>query len=141
VNKNSAGACASEISIYGSADLGLVGGTVRQATGKWPPELFAQSFAPALEIRSYQLNLTPTGDADMGGGVYLRPRDELKLGQLCHSGGVSDNVRVISREWVWESTAHHSTFLKPAIPEDVDHECGYGWHIHHCNVSGRVYRK
>lgn len=128
-----------EHAIYCSADLNLVGGAVQNATGKWLPEFFDEYFARPLQFHSYHLNLMPTGDAYMGGGAYLRPRDELKLGQLYLNGGVWNGRRVVSKEWVDESTAHHSSFT-PAWEAEGKHEYGYGWHSHYLKVGDRVFR-
>ncbi|HUO29711.1 MAG TPA: serine hydrolase [Bryobacteraceae bacterium] len=128
-----------EHAIYCSADLNLVGGAVASATGRWLPDLFDEYLARPLQFGLYHLNLTPTGDAYMGGGAYLRPRDELKIGQLYLAGGVWNGRRVVSEDWVKESTAHHSSFT-PAMPDEGAHEYGYGWHIHHLRLGNRVFR-
>src|ERR1700682_4983047 len=94
-----------EHAIYCSADLNLVGGAVARATGKWLPEFFDENFARPVEFGPYHLNLMPTGEAYMGGGAYLRPRDELKLGQLYLNGGTWNGRRVVSKAWVEESIA------------------------------------
>ncbi len=128
-----------EHAIYCSASLNLVGGAVRNATRKWLPDFFEEYLARPLQIRSYAMNLMPTGEAYMGGGLYLRSRDELKLGQLYLSGGVWHGQRVVSEKWVKESTAHHSSF-SPVTDIDVGHEYGYGWHIHHLTAAQGVFR-
>jgi CubicO group peptidase (beta-lactamase class C family) len=113
--------------IYCSAALNLVGGVVQQVTGKWLPEIFQQDFAQPLQITEYHLNLMPTGDAYMGGGLYMRPRDLLKLGQLYLNKGVWHGQRVIAEEWVNASTQKHSAF-DPFF--GLEHQYGYGWHIY-----------
>lgn len=128
-----------EHAIYCSADLNLVGGVVESATGAWLPEFFDEYFARPLQFHSYHLNLMPTGEAYMGGGAHLRPRDELKLGQLYLNGGVWNGRRVVSKAWVDESIAHHSSFT-PAWESEGPHEYGYGWHIHRLKVGDRVFR-
>ena len=122
--------------IYCSADTNLVGGAVREATGRWLPEIFYEWIAQPLNIRHYHLNLTPTGEAYMGGGAYFRPRDLLKLGQLYLNGGVWNGRRVVTKEWVEQSTRRHSDMPDPMIKE---HQYGFAWHIYHYDVSGRRY--
>jgi len=58
--------------VYCSADINLVVAVVRQATGKWLPDIFQQDLAQPLQITEYHLNLMPTGEAYMGGGLYMR---------------------------------------------------------------------
>jgi CubicO group peptidase (beta-lactamase class C family) len=128
-----------EHAIYCSADLNLVGGAVAAATGKWLPEFFDEHLARPLQFGPYHLNLTPTGEAYMGGGAYLRPRDQLKLGQLYLNGGMWNGHRVVSQEWVAESTAQHASFA-PAMDIETQHGYGYGWHMHQLKSGDRVYR-
>jgi len=128
-----------ERAVYCSADLNLVGGVVANSTGEWLPAFFDEYFARPLQFGSYHMNLMPTGEAYAGGGWYLRPRDELKLGQLYLNGGTWNGRRIVSEEWVEESTAHQSSFT-PALDTEGEHQYGFGWHIHKLNAGGRVYR-
>lgn len=126
-----------EDAIYCSADLNLVGGAVAAATHSWLPEFFEQNLARPLQFSRYYLNLMPDGQAYMGGGAYVRPRDQLKLGQLYLAGGIWNGKRIISKEWVVDSTSFHSRFA-PAFGQE--HEYGYGWHIQNLNSGGKTYR-
>jgi len=123
--------------VYCSADINLVGAVVRQATGKWLPDLFQQDFAQPLQINEYHLNLMPTGEAYMGGGLYMRPRDLLKLGQLYANGGAWNGKQVIDKGWVQQSTRRWSNLSDPL---GMDHQYGFAWHIYHFNLGGKVYR-
>jgi CubicO group peptidase (beta-lactamase class C family) len=123
--------------VYCSADTNLVGGVVRQATGRWLPDLFQQDFAQPLQISEYHLNLMPGGEAYMGGGLYMRPRDLLKLGQLYLNGGVWNGKRVVGKDWLEQSTRRWSNLPDPL---GMDHQYGFGWHIYHFKVGGKVYR-
>jgi CubicO group peptidase (beta-lactamase class C family) len=126
--------------IYCSADLNLVGGVVRHVTQRWLPEFFEMNFARPLGIERYYLNLMPTGEAYTGGGQYLLPRDQLKLGQVYLDGGLWNGERLVSKEWVAESTAKHSTFA-PNIKNEPEHDYGYGWHERNfIKVGDRTYR-
>ena len=51
------------------------------------------------------MNLTPTGDAYMGGGVRFCPRDFMKLGQLFLNGGTWNGRRVLSSDWCHRATS------------------------------------
>jgi CubicO group peptidase (beta-lactamase class C family) len=125
--------------IYCSADLNLVGGAVSHATHLWLPQFFDEYLARPLQFHSYHMNLMPTDKAYMGGGLYLRPRDELKLGQLYLSGGLWNGRRIVRKNWVQQSTAAHSTF-DPQTEYDAPHEYGFGWHINYLRVGDRVFR-
>ncbi len=125
--------------VYCSGDLNLVGGAVAAATGKWLPEFFERYLARPLQFRRYYLNLMPDGQAYMGGGAYLRPRDELKLGQLFLDGGIWNEQRVLSQAWVEESTSSHASF-DPKYSLGQEHLYGYGWHINFLKSMGKTYR-
>jgi CubicO group peptidase (beta-lactamase class C family) len=104
-----------ERAVYCASDINLLGGIVKNTTGSWLPEFFQQYFARPLQITSYHLNLMPSGEFYLGGGLYLRARDQLKLGQLYLSGGVWNGNRILSEVWVKDSVQRHSGF-PPAIP-------------------------
>jgi CubicO group peptidase (beta-lactamase class C family) len=115
--------------IYCSADLNLVGGVVRQVTGRWLPEFFEVNFAQPLQMDRYYLNLMPTGEAYTGGGAYLLPRDQVKLGQLYLNSGLWNGRRVVSKEWTAE------------LKDEPQHDYGYGWHERNfLKVGDRVLR-
>ena len=51
------------------------------------------------------MNLTPTGDAYMGGGVRFLPRDFMKLGQVLVDGGRWRGHQIISESWARKSSS------------------------------------
>jgi len=120
---------------YCSGGINVAGGLVRLTSHTWLPEFFARTVAEPLQIRRWAMNLTPTGEGYSGGGLYLRPRDLLKLGVAFLNRGVWNGHRLVSADWVRQSTARHIT----TRPESAD---GYGWH---CNTlhapGGRTYEE
>jgi CubicO group peptidase (beta-lactamase class C family) len=123
--------------VYCSAGINLLGGVVRNATHTWLPEFFYENVAEPLQIKTYHWNLMPNGDGYAGGGLYLRPRDQLKLGQLYLNGGVWNGKRVVTKDWVDKSVSRQSTFGKTL---GADHDYGYGWHLYHFEVGDHSYR-
>jgi CubicO group peptidase (beta-lactamase class C family) len=123
--------------VYCTSGINTVGGVIRNSTGSSLVDFFARNFAQPLDIASYHLNLSPNGDAYMGGGAYLRPRDALKLGQLYLSHGTWNGRRVVSARWVQLSTQRHSTFA--ATNYASAHGYGYGWHLFTAHVGNRSY--
>lgn len=120
--------------VYCSAGINLLGAVITQRTGMWLPEFFEQRFARPLDIHDYHMNLMPDGEGYLAGGIHLRPRDALKLGQLFLSGGRWNNRQVVSSRWVAASVQRHSQF-------DDDHGYGYAWHLHDMKVGDRTYRE
>jgi CubicO group peptidase (beta-lactamase class C family) len=109
----------------------------RALGGQGLPQFFDEKVAKPLQIKTYHWNLMPNGEGYVGGGLYLRPRDQLKLGQLYLNGGTWNGKRVVSKEWVEKSISTESRF-EPVF--GADHEYGYGWHIHHLKSGDRTYR-
>jgi CubicO group peptidase (beta-lactamase class C family) len=109
---------------YNSGCPVLLGGIIRN-TLDMQPEAFARShlFGPlAIDDWSwpglyYTDNLTGTH-----GALYLKARDMAKIGQLFLNDGLWNNRRVISEEWISESTRSHVT-----VGGDIEY--GYLWWI------------
>ena len=119
--------------VYCSAGINLLGGVVRQATGRQLTDLFRDWIAEPMQMRGYHLNLTPDDDAYLAGGIQLRPRDMLKLGQLYLDGGVWHGKRLVAKSWIDASVAKRSTF-------GPNHDYGYAWHLHSFRVQDHDYR-
>ena len=102
-----------EAGIYCSAGINLVGGMISEAVGMSLARFFHESLAEPLQFAHYRMNLSPSNRAYMGGGLQLRPRDFLKLGQLYLNGGVWDGQRVLSEDWVNQSFAAQSSLGEP----------------------------
>ena len=84
------------------------------------------------------MNLMPNGEAYAGGGLYMRARDQLKLGQLYLSGGTWNGARIVSQDWVRRSTVRHGN-MRPRIDIDLNHGYGYGWHFRDYQGHGRTF--
>ncbi len=122
-------------SLYGGANPLILGGILNETVPE-PVEWFADRalFGP-LGIHSYKFFADPTGIPYMGGGMYLRPRDMAKFGQLYLDGGVWRGKRVISEAWVRESTGKYGRLA----PLDRNgHQYGYLWWHHQYPVGDRV---
>jgi CubicO group peptidase (beta-lactamase class C family) len=88
-----------EQAVYGSANANLLGGVLARVSGQPLPELFHNLLARPLGITRYHMNLSPTGDAYMGGGIRFLPRDFMKLGQLYLNGGKWNGKQLLNPEW------------------------------------------
>ena len=119
---------------YGGANPLILGGILASAVDE-PVEWFADRtlFGP-LGIDDYRFFLDPTGIPYMGGGVYMRPRDMLKYGQLYLDGGTWNGRQILSSEWIEESWEKYGR-LEPI--DRNGHEYGYLW-WHHVYEVGDV---
>jgi CubicO group peptidase (beta-lactamase class C family) len=120
-----------EQAVYCSAGINLLGGIVSNATATWLPNYFHEHVAQPLDFHRYYANLTPLKNMYGGGGLYLRPRDFMKLGQLFVAGGRWNDRQVISQTWV-DSTLQPHSYLE-------DHHYGYGWHLGEYQLTGQTY--
>jgi CubicO group peptidase (beta-lactamase class C family) len=117
---------------YCSATMNLVGGVVASAEHAWLPALFDRWVAAPLQFGRYYVNLMPTGQAYFGGGMHLLPRDLLKLGVAYLNGGIWNGHRIVSRQWVAQSTA-------PVIDTHAGTSDGYAWHLHTLTLGDKKY--
>ncbi|MDI1253158.1 serine hydrolase domain-containing protein [Thermomonas sp.] len=119
--------------VYCSAGINLLGGVVRNATGRRLTDLFQDWIAGPMQMRGYHMNLMPDDDAYLAGGIRMRPRDMLKLGQLYLNGGIWNGQRLVAQRWIDASVARHATF-------GPNHDYGFAWHLHAFRVDGHDYR-
>lgn len=120
-----------EAGAYCTAGINLIGGILRKATGSSLPRFFHQAYAEPLDIAYYQMNLSPTYEGYMGGGIRLRPRDFLKLGQLYLDGGVWNGRRIVSEAWTRESSAPQASLYR-------DGDYGFAWWRQSYEVGGQT---
>lgn len=106
---------------YNSGNSQLLSAILVQATGM-PTAQFAENhlFGP-LGIESYTWESDPQGIHTGGFGLWLRPTDMLKFGQLFLQQGKWEGKQLISQERVNLST-------QPAIPAAAPRRGWYGWH-------------
>jgi CubicO group peptidase (beta-lactamase class C family) len=90
--------------------------------------------AKPLGFGRWHFNLMPTLEGYQGGGVRLRPRDLLKLGQAYLDGGVWRGRRIVPADWVARSTA-------PLVRTSEHSADGYAWHLYTLESGGGAWRE
>jgi CubicO group peptidase (beta-lactamase class C family) len=102
----------------------LLGKIVGVATGKridqWAEE---RLFAP-IGIDTYYWKITPDGEADSMGGLYLTAHDLARIGYLFLREGIWRDERVLSEGWVRQSITSH---VADIAPENHEENTGYGY--------------
>ena len=106
--------------VYTSGLSILLGGVLREATGMRIDQYAEQTLFEKMGISHYYWSAI-SDQVHTGGGLFLRARDLLKLGQLVLDQGRWNGERVISAEWIEDSTAFH--LPRPATGK----ESGYGY--------------
>ena len=109
------------------------GPLLERATKRSVPDFSQEYLFAPLGITRVKWQFQPLGAAMTGGGLNLRSRDLLKLGQLYLNGGTWNGKRVISGEWVTRSTSPHAN-----AREDTDY--GYLWWLQTFHTGGRDFR-
>jgi CubicO group peptidase (beta-lactamase class C family) len=112
---------------YNSGTTNLVGEIVRRGTGMSVVEFAEHNLLGPLGITSYEW-VGFENDPDMAlasSGLYLRPRDMAKIGQLYLQKGMWNGEQIVSREWV-ESSVKRWVSIPPSA-RGPDHASGYGY--------------
>jgi CubicO group peptidase (beta-lactamase class C family) len=94
-----------QLSTYCSINPNLLGAVLRSATQQPVNELFQDLVAEPLQIERYYINVQPTGEPYLGGGMYFLPRDFMKFAQLMLDGGVWNGKRILSKEFVLRASS------------------------------------
>jgi len=106
---------------YNSGITMLISHVLMKATGMQADEFaIAHLFGP-LGIDDFYWKKTPTGLVDTEGGLYLKPLDLAKIGQLYLQDGAWDGERLLPEGWV-DSTMTDTV----AVPDWVA-RYGYQW--------------
>jgi CubicO group peptidase (beta-lactamase class C family) len=108
---------------YNSGASVLLGKIVWEATGKRIDEWAEEKLFGPLDI-DYYWKITPKGEVDTEGGLYLTTYGLAKIGYLMMNGGQWEGEQIVSKEWVEQST-------KPSIAFNEIRGYGYQWWIPH----------
>lgn len=105
---------------YCTAGVVVLGDIINTVSGSL--EKYAdKALFSKLGITDYHWQITPTGLPMTGGGLGLKSRDLLKIGQLYLNNGKWNNEQIISEVFVKESTKPH------VVVGMFDYEYGYLW--------------
>jgi CubicO group peptidase (beta-lactamase class C family) len=117
---------------YCTAGPTMLGPVLERATGEKVDQFAARTLFGPLGITKVKWQYTPAGPAMTGGGLGLRSRDLLKLGELYLNGGVWEGKRVVSAAWVKQSLSPHAQ-----VDENTDY--GYFWWLKRFKQDGKTY--
>jgi CubicO group peptidase (beta-lactamase class C family) len=118
---------------YCTAGATTLGAVLERATKTSVPEFARDNLFVPLGITNVKWQFQPLGTAMTGGGLNLRSRDLVKLGQLYLNGGTWNGKRIVSTEWVARSISPHAN-----AREDTDY--GYLIWLQTFHVAGRDFK-
>ncbi len=112
---------------YNSGTTVLLGEIIRRAVGQSVSSFAGEHLFEPLQISSYTWAEMPKaqGVSYTSGGLYLRPRDMAKIGQLMLQEGVWNGRRILSPDWVRRSV----TQAIPLTNAGNAHGYGYQWKL------------
>ncbi len=105
---------------YNSGVTMLLGEILQQATGQTVEEYTKGHLFEPLEITQWRWQRTPTGESNTGWGLFLRPVDMVKFGQLYLQEGEWQGEQLLEPAWVTRSTA-------AVVQIDETYDYGYQW--------------
>ncbi|HTR83050.1 MAG TPA: serine hydrolase [Reyranella sp.] len=114
---------------YNTGALTLLSVLVREATGRPLDEFAKEVLFEPLGITAWEWTRY-RGDSDAGGGLRLRPRDMMKIGQLVLAGGSWNGRRIVSKAWIDASTT-------PKLEASSGYKYGYLWWLGRSPYNGR----
>jgi CubicO group peptidase (beta-lactamase class C family) len=114
---------------YNTGALRLMSTIIRKATGRPLDEFAREALFEPMGISSADWARV-RGDTDAGGGLRLRPRDMVKIGQLVLAGGRWNDRQLVSKAWIERSTA-------PQLKATDDMSYGYLWWLGRSRLNGR----
>ncbi|WP_245324553.1 serine hydrolase [Bradyrhizobium sp. AT1] len=114
---------------YNTGALTLVSAIVRKAVGKPLDEFAREALFEPLGITRYEWTRVK-GDTNAGGGLRLRPRDMVKIGQLVLAGGRWNDRQIVSKAWIDAST-------RPRLEATGPYFYGYLWWLGRSLHGGR----
>jgi CubicO group peptidase (beta-lactamase class C family) len=93
---------------YNSGGVELLGDILQKVSHR-PLDKFAkQALFDPLEITDWQWQQGKNGTLAASWGLWLRPRDLAKIGQLVLDHGVWEGHKIVSAAWIKTMTARHS---------------------------------
>lgn len=117
----------------------LIGKIIGLATGQRADLWTAEKLFAPLGITEYYWKITPDGEADTEGGLYLAPHDLARIGYLFLRGGRWQGRQIISQEWVSRSVA---PVVPDVAPNNDRQDPAYGyqwWVIDHDGAQPRIF--
>ena len=108
---------------YNSLNSYLLSAIVVKISGKSMSDFLKKRLFDPMGITDIYWECCPAGIEKGGWGLYIRPEDMAKLGQLVMNGGVWNGKKLLSRAYIASATKAHT------VPPEGTGDFDYGYHI------------
>ncbi len=120
---------------YNSGYANILADVVRISGDMNLKEIGERHLFNPLKILNYRWDMIRSNYVFASGGLYMRPRDLAKIGQLYLNGGVWQNQRLISPEWITESV---QSYINPGYTNFAN-GYGYQWWLYTFQNGSKSY--
>ena len=124
---------------YSGGDVNLLGEVIRRATGLGADDFAKKYLFTPLGISEYEWDYINPDIVYTSGDLKLRPRDMAKFGYLYLNNGVWNGERVVSKEWIEDSTREYAVIQYASWVRDHGDRYGYQWFLKTYYVDSRSY--
>jgi CubicO group peptidase (beta-lactamase class C family) len=111
---------------YNSSSLILVGEIISKTSKMSIPDFADKYLFEPLGITDFQWGFSPKGRAWIAGNAEMRPRDMAKIGYMMLNHGKWKGNKIVSQEWIDESTRALITVEK-ANKNNLEYYIDYGY--------------
>lgn len=118
---------------YNTPGSYMIARTVRKISSQKALDLLKDRIFRPMEIEDTRWEECPLGNPIGGWGLWMKPIDLFKIGQLILKKGIWNGKQLISSEWIELMSQKHSNTDRLGDPS----ECGYGYQVWH-NVGGGI---
>ena len=108
---------------YNSLNTYMLSAIVRRVTGKSLSDFLRERLFTPMGITDFHWETCPRGIEKGGWGLYIKPEDLAKLGQLVMDGGLWQGERLLSRAYIDAAATAY------AVPPETAGDFNYGYQI------------
>jgi len=113
---------------YNSLNTYLLAAIVVKKTGKSLTEFLDERLFSPLGIVNYHWEKSPQNIEKGGWGLYLLPKDFVKIGHMVLSNGIYEGKRIVSSEYLQIATSKHVEVTKESKAFDYGYQIWVGKH-------------